>query len=441
MNDIRVVVAGAAGRMGLTIIRLLAESNDLVLAGALEAPHHPDLGQDAATLAGLKAAGIVLTDDPLPAIASAHAIIDFTVPKVSVELAALAAQARIVHVIGTTGLAAADETKIAAAARHAVIVKSSNMSLGVSLLAALVKKAARALPEFDIEIVEMHHRNKVDAPSGTALLLGHAAAEGRNIALESHSMRGRDGITGKRNDGAIGFASLRGGTVVGEHEVILAGRGEKSRSCMLRKTARFSRKARSRQCVGASAKSPDSMRWRTSSTCRSDRAPLRTPASHACAAIPSDNRATRRQCRARDDTESDRRSDCARRPCRRRGSFRRTDPLRDRTIRRDAARRDCQQRLPHFDLPGNAQKVQPDFACAFSVSRKDFAHEGAMRAGASRYSAFGQRDVISASIDGSPPSSPKADPQMPMPVAIARTIPNGQGSKAYSMTRPAPPRA
>ena len=178
-------------------------------------------------LAGLKPSGIALTDDPLPAIAQAHAIIDFTVPKVSVELAALAAQARIVHVIGTTGLAPADEAKIAAAARHAIVVKSGNMSLGVTLLTALVKQAAKALPNFDIEIVEMHHRNKVDAPSGTALLLGRAAAEGREVALEENSERGRDGITGKRNDGAIGFASLRGGTVVGEHEVILAGPGER----------------------------------------------------------------------------------------------------------------------------------------------------------------------------------------------------------------------
>jgi 4-hydroxy-tetrahydrodipicolinate reductase len=227
MSGIRVVVAGAAGRMGRTLIRLLAESKDCVLAGALEVSHHPDLGQDAGALAGLKPAGVAITDDPLPAVALAHAIIDFTVPKVSVELAALAAQARIVHVIGTTGLVPADEAKIAAAARHAVIVKSGNMSLGVTLLAALVKKAAKALPDFDVEIVEMHHRNKVDAPSGTALLLGRAAAEGRDIALEGNALRGRDGITGKRNDGAIGFASLRGGTVVGEHEVILAGPGER----------------------------------------------------------------------------------------------------------------------------------------------------------------------------------------------------------------------
>lgn len=227
MSEIRVVVAGAAGRMGQTLIRLLAGSKHCVLAGALEASHHSDLGQDAGILAGLKPAGIAITVDPLPVIANAHAVIDFTVPKVSVELAALTAQARIVHVIGTTGLGPADEAKIAAAARHAVIVKSGNMSLGVTLLSALVKKAAKALPDFDIEIVEMHHRNKVDAPSGTALLLGHAAAEGRDLALEGNSLRGRDGIIGKRNDGAIGFASLRGGTVVGEHEVILAGPGER----------------------------------------------------------------------------------------------------------------------------------------------------------------------------------------------------------------------
>jgi 4-hydroxy-tetrahydrodipicolinate reductase len=227
MSGIRVVVAGAAGRMGQTLIRLLAESNDLVLTGALEAPHHPDLGQDAGVLAGLKPANVALTDDPLPAVATAQAIIDFTVPKVSVELAALAAQARIVHVIGTTGLTPTDDSKIEAAARHATIVKSSNMSLGVALLAALVKKAAKALPGFDVEIVEMHHRMKVDAPSGTALLLGRAAAEGREIVLENNSLRGRDGITGARKDGAIGFASLRGGTVIGEHEVILAGPGER----------------------------------------------------------------------------------------------------------------------------------------------------------------------------------------------------------------------
>ncbi len=227
MTELRIVVAGAAGRMGRTLIHALGETKDAALAGALEAAGHPDLGQDAAVLAGLPAAQIALTDDPLPLIAQADAIIDFTIPRVSVELAALAAQARIVHVIGTTGFSVDDESKIRAAARHAVIVKSGNMSLGVTLLAALVRQAARALPDFDIEIVEMHHRMKVDAPSGTALLLGHAAAAGRGIALEDKKIVARDGHTGARKAGAIGFASLRGGTVVGEHQVILAGHGER----------------------------------------------------------------------------------------------------------------------------------------------------------------------------------------------------------------------
>jgi len=227
MSDIKIVVAGAGGRMGRTVIHMIAETKGCVLSGALEAHGKPDLGQDAGVLAGLQPLGVQLTDDPLPLLAKADALIDFTAPKSSVELAALCAQARIVHVIGTTGCSAEDETKIRAAARHAVIVKSGNMSLGVNMLAALVRRAAQALPDYDIEIVEMHHRSKVDAPSGTALLLGQAAAAGRDVSLKEKSVRARDGITGARNDGAIGFASLRGGTVVGEHEVIFAGPQER----------------------------------------------------------------------------------------------------------------------------------------------------------------------------------------------------------------------
>ena len=227
MSDIRIVVAGAAGRMGKTVIRMIADASGCVLSGALEVPGKPDLGADAGTLTGLQPLGIALTSDPLPLIAKAEAVIDFTNPKTSVELAALCAQARIVHVIGTTGCTADDDAKIRAAARHAVIIKSGNMSLGVTLLATLVERAAKALPDYDIEIVEMHHRLKVDAPSGTALLLGQAAARGRDVPLSDKSVRARDGITGVRNDGAIGFASLRGGTVVGEHEVILAGPQER----------------------------------------------------------------------------------------------------------------------------------------------------------------------------------------------------------------------
>lgn len=227
MSAVRIVVAGAGGRMGRTLVRAVAETKDCVLAGALEAKGHPDLGADAGVLAGLPASGVALTDDPLPLVAQADAVIDFTNPKASIELSALAAQARIVHVIGTTGFSADDETKIRAAARHAVIVKSGNMSMGVTMLAALVKRAAKALPQFDIEIVEMHHRMKADAPSGTALLLGRAAAEGRGVSLDEKAVRARDGQTGAREAGTIGFAALRGGTVVGEHQVIFAGPHER----------------------------------------------------------------------------------------------------------------------------------------------------------------------------------------------------------------------
>ncbi len=227
MSDIRIVVVGASGRMGRALIRIIGETKGCVLSGALEAKTHPDLGQDAGILAGLKPLGVTLVGDASPLFAKADAVVDFTTPKVSVELAKLAAEARIVHVIGTTGCSPEDDAKIRDAARHTAIVKSGNMSLGVTLLAALVKRAAKALPDFDVEIVEMHHNKKVDAPSGTALLLGKAAADGRGIALDDHVIRARDGHTGPRPQGAIGFASLRGGTVVGEHEVILAGAGER----------------------------------------------------------------------------------------------------------------------------------------------------------------------------------------------------------------------
>jgi len=228
---VRIVIAGAAGRMGRALIRMLAETPGAALAGALEAKGKPEQGKDASVLAGLVPSNVTISDDPLPLVAAADAVIDFTTPKVSVELADLAAQARIVHVIGTTGFSNEDEARIKAAARHAVIVKSGNMSLGVTLLASLLKQAARALPDYDIEILEMHHRMKVDAPSGTALLLGRAATEGRNVALDDLMRTDRDGL---REEGSIGFASLRGGTVVGEHEVILAGPGER---IVLRHTA------------------------------------------------------------------------------------------------------------------------------------------------------------------------------------------------------------
>ncbi len=227
--DMGLVVVGAAGRMGQALIRMVASMPGARLAGAIVRPGSPLVGRDAGEMAGAGPLDVPVTDDPLPAFAKAQGVLDCTTPATTVAFAALAAQARIVHVIGTTGLAPEDEEKIRAAARHAAIVKSGNMSLGVNLLAGLVQKAAAALgPEdFDIEILEMHHRRKVDAPSGTALLLGEAAARGRAIDLEENSVRVRDGYTGPREEATIGFATLRGGSVVGDHSVIFAGAGER----------------------------------------------------------------------------------------------------------------------------------------------------------------------------------------------------------------------
>ncbi len=228
MADMRLVVVGAAGRMGRTLVRLIGEAEGITLSGALESPASPVLGEDAGALAGCRAMGVCVSADPLELVVAADGIIDFSTPATSLALATLAAQARIVHVIGTTGFTPEASGKLEAAARHATIIKSGNMSLGVNLLAALARQAARALGDmFDVEIVEMHHRGKIDAPSGTALLLGEAVAEGRDVALTDRSVRGRDGVTGARVRGDIGFASLRGGTVVGEHGIVFAGEGER----------------------------------------------------------------------------------------------------------------------------------------------------------------------------------------------------------------------
>lgn len=223
------VVTGASGRMGQTLLRLIAApGSGARLVGAVERAGHPWIGRDAGEAMGGAPLGLRVTDDPLEAFARAQGVIDFTAPAATVEFAALAAQARAVHVIGTTGLEAEHLSRIAAAARHAVVVRAGNMSLGVNLLVALTRKVAAALGEdWDVEIVEAHHRLKVDAPSGTALMLGEAAAQGREVALSEVADRGRDGITGARGRGRIGFASLRGGDIVGEHDVLFAGEGER----------------------------------------------------------------------------------------------------------------------------------------------------------------------------------------------------------------------
>lgn len=228
IDTMGLIVVGAAGRMGRSLIRAVSEIDGVHLAGAVERSGSEALGRDAGEMAGIGANGIEITDDALPVFARAEGVLDFTAPAATLEFAELAAQARIVHVIGTTGMDESHEASLHAASRHARIVKSGNMSLGVNLLSVLVRQAARALAagDWDIEVLEMHHRHKVDAPSGTALLLGEAAAEGRNIELGTHAVRVRDGHTGPRDPGSIGFATLRGGSVVGEHSVLMAGEGE-----------------------------------------------------------------------------------------------------------------------------------------------------------------------------------------------------------------------
>jgi 4-hydroxy-tetrahydrodipicolinate reductase len=228
MADMRLIVAGAGGRMGRTLVKAIAESKGMTLVGAVEAPGSAVIGRDAGELAGLGKNGIAVGTDPEPLFADADGLLDFTIPAATVALAEITARHGRVHIIGTTGLNDGDEKLIAEAARRAVIVKSGNMSLGVNLLAALTRRVAKTLDDaFDIEILEMHHNKKVDAPSGTALMLGRAAADGRGIDLDQHSVRARDGVTGARHAGDIGFASLRGGTVVGEHSVIFAGPAER----------------------------------------------------------------------------------------------------------------------------------------------------------------------------------------------------------------------
>lgn len=228
MDPMRLVVVGAAGRMGRVLIRTVTEMPGAVVAAAIERPGAAEIGADAGQLAGLAPLGVAVTDDPKAAFDAADGVLDFTIPDATVAFAELAAAAGIVHVIGTTGLPAAAEAEIAGAAARIAIVKSGNMSLGVNLVAGLVEEAARALgPDFDIEVLEMHHRRKIDAPSGTALLLGEAAARGRQVPLADQAVYAREGHTGARPEGAIGFATLRGGTVVGEHDVIFAGEGER----------------------------------------------------------------------------------------------------------------------------------------------------------------------------------------------------------------------
>lgn len=223
MAEPRLAITGSAGRMGLALARLAHQTGGVAVASATEARGHPSVGDDLGALAGLGPSGVIITDDPEQAFANVDAVLDFTTPSATVRHAEMTARRKLVHVIGTTGLSESDETAVRTASASATIIKAGNMSLGVTLLAQLIRKAAEALDtDFDIEVLDMHHRHKVDAPSGTAIMLGEAAAAGRGVALDGVAVRGRDGYTGERAPGAIGFAALRGGGGVGEHKVIFA---------------------------------------------------------------------------------------------------------------------------------------------------------------------------------------------------------------------------
>ncbi len=228
MADIKIGVMGAAGRMGRELVRAVTQQQGCVVSGGTEPAGSDMIGRDIGELAGIGTLGIGVSDDARAVIEAADAILDFTAPAASVGFARLAGEGGTVHVMGSTGFSGDDEAAIAEAAKKAVIIKAGNMSLGVNLIVEMTRKIAAALDEdFDIEVLEMHHRHKVDAPSGTALMLGQAAADGRGVDLGARSVRSRDGHTGERGRGDIGFATLRGGNVVGEHSVIFAADGER----------------------------------------------------------------------------------------------------------------------------------------------------------------------------------------------------------------------
>lgn len=229
MSDLPgVVITGVSGRMGQMLVREVLASEKLRLVGAVERSGHDWVGKDLGAMMGGADLGVIVSDDPASAFDGASAVIDFTAPAATIAFAKAAAATKAVHVIGTTGFSDEELTELSKAAQGGVQIRAGNMSLGVNLLTQLTKKVAAALDEdFDIEVIEAHHHHKVDAPSGTALMLGEAAAEGRGVKLADVSDRGRDGITGARKRGDIGFSAIRGGDIVGEHDVLFAAAGER----------------------------------------------------------------------------------------------------------------------------------------------------------------------------------------------------------------------
>ena len=225
---VKIGIVGAAGRMGQAVIRQVAETEGCTLTAACEVSGSAAVGADAGERAGISPSGVIIGDDTPAVFGQSEAVIEFSTPAASIEHATIAAESGTVHVIGTTGLDFDQSAALSRAGQSTPIVWAPNMSLAANILFALSEQVARLLDEdFDIEIVEMHHRHKVDAPSGTALALGRAAAAGRGVALDQVAVRGRDGVTGPRRRGDIGFAVLRGGDVVGDHTVSFAADGER----------------------------------------------------------------------------------------------------------------------------------------------------------------------------------------------------------------------
>jgi 4-hydroxy-tetrahydrodipicolinate reductase len=223
----KIGIVGCAGRMGRTLIQQILDTTGAEIGGGME-PSGPAVGQDVAALVGAAPVGVKVVSDAAALFAACEAVIDFTVASAAAQHAQLAAQHKKALILGTTGLGDAAKAAVAEAAKRAPIVHAPNFSVGVNVLFALTEKLAATLgPEYDIDVLEMHHRHKVDAPSGTALGLGEAAAKGRGVKLGDVGRRTRDGQTGARPSGEIGFATLRGGDVVGDHSVIFAADGER----------------------------------------------------------------------------------------------------------------------------------------------------------------------------------------------------------------------
>src|ERR1051325_2462504 len=227
MAGTRIGVIGCAGRMGRMLVADIAATEGCVLAGGVARPGAGCVGQDLGELAGVPRIGIAIGDNAERLLRDSDVAVDSTIPPATADHAKLAAALGKPIVIGTTGLSGNEEAAVRAAAEKVPVVLAANTSLGINLLLGLVEQVAQRLgPDWDIEIFEMHHKGKVDAPSGTALALGRAAAAARGVSLDEAAQRGRDGITGPRKAGAIGFAALRGGDNIGEHHVVFAGLGE-----------------------------------------------------------------------------------------------------------------------------------------------------------------------------------------------------------------------